>query len=206
MSRKKALEGGTREKILTTAMQVFMENGYEKTSVRMILEKADIVTGSFYHFFASKEELFEEVIAQYLTRYQSNVIKITDMESVNFIDKVKSVLNTTQESTEFYYQNLEAQRLHWTIQYALHKKTLMAILPQVEKMVDKEIRENRASNPMHMDAHTLSVVVLQGMEGILHAKSMGEADEKQITLEQVEKMKKDVIAYIILVMGLEVEE
>lgn len=203
MSRKKVLEGGTREKILQVAMQVFMENGYEKTSVRTILDKADIVTGSFYHFFASKEELFEEIIVQFLKMYESRVLAVTEDETTSFIQKVKLILDLVEEDTGFYYQKLEAQRLHWTIQYALHKKTVMAILPEVEKLVDREIKEHRAFNPLQLDSRTLAAVVLQGMEGILHAKPVGDTDGNQISREQIDKMKRDVISYITMIMGLQ---
>ena len=54
--------GETKERILDISTNVFFENGYEATSVKMILEEAKIVTGSFYHFFPSKEALFEAVI------------------------------------------------------------------------------------------------------------------------------------------------
>ena len=42
-----AKKGETREVILDAAEKVFFQNGFEKTSVKMILEEAKIVTGSF---------------------------------------------------------------------------------------------------------------------------------------------------------------
>lgn len=55
-----AKKGETREVILDAAEKVFFQNGFEKTSVKMILEEAKIVTGSFYHFFPSKEALLRQ--------------------------------------------------------------------------------------------------------------------------------------------------
>lgn len=49
--------------------KVFFEHGYEETSVRMIQEEANVVTGSFYHFFPSKELLFEVVVERFLAGY-----------------------------------------------------------------------------------------------------------------------------------------
>ena len=64
-----AKKGETREKILNAATKVFFENGFEATSVKMILDEANVVTGSFYHFFPSKENLFENVVEKFLQNY-----------------------------------------------------------------------------------------------------------------------------------------
>ena len=68
-----AKKGETREVILDAAEKVFFQNGFEKTSVKMILEEAQIVTGSFYHFFPSKEALFEAVTERFLNAYAERI-------------------------------------------------------------------------------------------------------------------------------------
>ena len=68
-----AKKGETREKILNAATKVFFENGFEATSVKMILDEANVVTGSFYHFFPSKENLFENVVEKFLHNYTESV-------------------------------------------------------------------------------------------------------------------------------------
>ena len=48
----------------------------------MILAEANVVTGSFYHFFPSKEALFESVIERFLKNYTDRVTNIfTDKKS-----------------------------------------------------------------------------------------------------------------------------
>lgn len=47
----------TKRKILKISRRLFLEQGYDKTSVRQILKKAGLSTGSLYHFFKNKEEL-----------------------------------------------------------------------------------------------------------------------------------------------------
>ena len=46
------------EKILSTASQLFIHNGYEKTSVQNIAQTASISKGAIYHHFQSKDEIF----------------------------------------------------------------------------------------------------------------------------------------------------
>lgn len=71
----------------------------------MIQEEANVVTGSFYHFFASKELLFEVVIERFLAGYSERINEI--------------------------YEVLQGDKLHWTIQHSLHNKTLETIVASV---------------------------------------------------------------------------
>ena len=65
MPRKPVLEGGKRDEIISTAMQLFFENGYEATSVRMILDRVGGEVGMFYHYFKSKEEMVMKLLSHY---------------------------------------------------------------------------------------------------------------------------------------------
>ena len=78
-----AKRGETRDVIIQAAAKVFFENGFEKTSVKMILEEAHVVTGSFYHFFASKEALFEAVAESFMEAYTRRVSAILDDDTLN---------------------------------------------------------------------------------------------------------------------------
>ena len=50
------------EKILSTATQLFIHNGYEKTSVQNIAQTASISKGAIYHHFQSKDDIFFAVL------------------------------------------------------------------------------------------------------------------------------------------------
>jgi TetR/AcrR family transcriptional repressor of nem operon len=51
-----------RERLLTSAHQLFRDNGFEAVGVAQLCASAGVNKGSFYHFFASKRELLLEVI------------------------------------------------------------------------------------------------------------------------------------------------
>lgn len=53
----------TRKVIIKTAYLLFLEKGYDAVSVSMIQEAADIGRATMYHYFKSKQALFEAVMA-----------------------------------------------------------------------------------------------------------------------------------------------
>ena len=57
-------EKGERRKqeLLRIAYQMFVQNGYEETSIDEIIAEAHIAKGTYYYYFPSKEATLEEVI------------------------------------------------------------------------------------------------------------------------------------------------
>ena len=51
----------TRELILKSATEIFLEVGYQEASMRKIAAKAGITAGAIYKHFSGKEEMFEEI-------------------------------------------------------------------------------------------------------------------------------------------------
>ncbi|MFO7915660.1 MAG: TetR/AcrR family transcriptional regulator [Candidatus Krumholzibacteriales bacterium] len=59
----------TRDKILRTAYELFLREGYSEVSLNRLVKSAGITKGGFYHHFASKDELFAEVVDRYLIAF-----------------------------------------------------------------------------------------------------------------------------------------
>src|SRR5579871_214954 len=56
---------GTRDRLIDAAMNLFWEKGYANTSMSDLLGAAKANSGSFYHFFKSKEDLLVAVLDKY---------------------------------------------------------------------------------------------------------------------------------------------
>ncbi len=52
----------TRERILDTALDLFIEQGYDKTSLREIAERVGVTKAALYYHFASKEQIFRTLM------------------------------------------------------------------------------------------------------------------------------------------------
>lgn len=56
-----------RDEIVDAAFRLFLQRGYEATSLARILETVPYSKGAVYHHFASKEQLLEAVIERFFT-------------------------------------------------------------------------------------------------------------------------------------------
>lgn len=59
-----------KEYIINTAAIIFDKNGYVRTTVKDIVEAADISTGTFYFYFKNKEALFETLYDRFITTHE----------------------------------------------------------------------------------------------------------------------------------------
>jgi AcrR family transcriptional regulator len=71
------LKDEIRQRIVAEALEVFLEKGYEKASMRDLAQRVGTSVSNIYHYFTNKEELFRaiaEPIAQRVKRVLSEII------------------------------------------------------------------------------------------------------------------------------------
>ena len=79
------------EKIVEVAKQVFLENGYEMTSMSDIATRAGINRPTLHYYFGTKERMFQAVAAPILDDFIPQVETIIMSESP-FMVKVDALL------------------------------------------------------------------------------------------------------------------
>ncbi|WP_323750652.1 TetR/AcrR family transcriptional regulator [Marinobacter sp.] len=53
--------------ILIAARDCFQENGYDNTSVRDIVRRTSLASGTFYNYFSSKQDIFAALLSDFLS-------------------------------------------------------------------------------------------------------------------------------------------
>ena len=93
MTKKAIPEAGKKEAILEAALESFLENGYESTSVRSISQKVGCEVGLIYYYFKTKEELFDRVLDAYYEKTEKEMQAIaaqsdaTAEKFINYMEK-----------------------------------------------------------------------------------------------------------------------
>lgn len=79
----------TKDKILNTSCKLFLEQGYENTTVNQIIEESKTSRGSFYHHFQGKEDLLFCVAYNF------------DNDYINWEQNLDNSLNTIKKLLSF---------------------------------------------------------------------------------------------------------
>jgi AcrR family transcriptional regulator len=71
--RRAATKAANRTAILDAARAVFAEVGFGSASVRDVIRRTDLASGTFYNYFPDKESLFRAVLEQSAARVRARV-------------------------------------------------------------------------------------------------------------------------------------
>ena len=64
-----------RERILSSAKEIFLEQGYRKTTIRQIVGRSGLLIGSIYHFFENKEDIFRQLFLDVFDRCDAILVR-----------------------------------------------------------------------------------------------------------------------------------
>ncbi|MEV0092037.1 TetR family transcriptional regulator [Streptomyces sp. NPDC050738] len=93
----------TRTLILETALRLFQERGYDKTTMRAIAQEAGVSTGNAYYYFSSKEHLVQGFYDRIAAEHQAAVRPVLDKET-DLQARLAGVLNAWLEIAAPYHE------------------------------------------------------------------------------------------------------
>ena len=134
MARKAILDGGKRDEIIAVATKLFFTEGFEGTSVRKILAMVGGEIGMFYHYFASKEELFNCVVERFFRQYALDFEAMA--QNIRTKEEFVNVFLPSFAAAMENYRRVE-NNMHWTIRFALHERTVVSLIPAAEELLKR---------------------------------------------------------------------
>src|SRR5947199_1596592 len=82
----------TRDRLVDSARYLFWERGFAGTSMADLLAHAGVNSGSFYHFFESKEALLRAVLDGYLHALRPVVVEPAFARSDDPVERIFAIL------------------------------------------------------------------------------------------------------------------
>lgn len=107
--------GNTRQRIQEVALELFVEQGYEKTSLREIAEVLDVTKAALYYHFKTKEDLLVSIVTD-LTRPMDELIEWgaaqprTPETKIAVLHRYSAALATAEPIFRFMQENQAALR------------------------------------------------------------------------------------------------
>jgi AcrR family transcriptional regulator len=93
----------TRRRVLDAALQCFLEEGYERTTIARILERSDVSNGSLFHHFSSKEAIADALYLEAISSFQEGLWRLVHSRPRSLRAAVRAAI---------------AHQLSWTEQHA----------------------------------------------------------------------------------------
>ena len=129
-----------KNEITDCAQKLFKQYGLKKTTMEDIAETCGKAKSTLYHYFKSKQEVFDEV----LNKEMLSLRKLVD-------DNVKSK-NTLQEKLSAYFETFHKE--------AINKLNLSRILKQEIKA--EIVNTSRFADVIHFESHYVNKLLVDG--------------------------------------------
>ena len=181
LEKKKSARSQKRKKIIDKAWELFAKNGYEETKVEDITKDLGISKGSFYTYFATKEELLYEVLG----KIKKEVIE--NLENINVDQTPEKVLEDyVKAKMNHAVKILNNMKLRVVEKYLIDPKLRILFQELQEKSTDfikiNIVEKFNSKNGNKYNADVISEFILISIEEFLYDK---------FVLKNLEKMKDD---------------
>lgn len=133
----------TKEHILNVAFKLFLQKNFKEVTMKEIVKKTGLSTGAFYHYFTSKEKLFEEVIDNFSSSMYAPYDRYSKNSLYEFYRDCAKESNILKEKTLENKENTNGSIFTANFYFLLFDA--MNLIPGYrEKMEDYQERERNA--------------------------------------------------------------
>lgn len=189
----------TRDRLIDSARYLFWERGYAGTSMADLLAHANVNSGSFYHFFESKEALLRAVLEGYLHALRPGIVDPAFAQSPQPVERIFAILAGYRErilQTNCQY-GCPLGRLALEIDpenrpaHRLIAENFQGWIDAVRECVDQiRPRLPRSTNPDALA--TFVLVVMEG--GVMLSRSYGSVEPFDNAVKQLRQHFNTLIA------------
>ena len=135
--------------ILDTAQELFMEQGFDQTSISQILEATQIARGTLYYYFSSKEEIMDAIIERTIEGAFTASQAFADNRELTIIERLAgsmAALNLNHQEGEEVLLHLNQPQ-----NALLHEKTNQILLERAPQILLPIIQDGIAAGDMKTD-------------------------------------------------------
>ena len=165
----------TRERLITTAAELFWRQVYAQTGVNEIIQQARATSGSFYHFFPAKEDLLMAVIDHMSEKLQVEVFEGSDNTVADPIERLFSVLSAYRRylaANDFVFGSpLASLAAEVSENHPAVREKLSEFVEGWTSQIEGLLTDAGPRLPVNTDRRVLARFIVSAMEGaVLQAR------------------------------------
>ncbi len=131
---------------------LFLQNGYNNTSIQNIIDAMNIAKGTFYHYFKSKDELLDAIVDQMTTELSEHLRPILDtdkngIEKLNEIFKAGSNFKAEKIDTFLVLIKTLYRDENFIIRNRMFQSSIMKNGPIISQIIKQGIKEKLFNTP-----------------------------------------------------------
>jgi len=182
----------TRERLINSARFLFWERGFAGTSMADLLAHAEVNSGSFYHFFESKEALLREVLSEYLSALRPVIVGPAFSRTADPVERIFAILEGYRDrilQTDCKY-GCPLGRLALEIDpenrpaHALLAENFAGWIDAIRECVD-QLQNKLPKGPESQAVATFVLAVMEG--GVMLSRSYGSVEPFDRAVAQLRK-------------------
>lgn len=132
-----------KKEFVKAAKELFMEKGFDETSVNDITNRVGMSYGSFFYYFKSKKKVMKAVISDNLNNWKKFMTNLVENDEISALQKIQTVFGLTiksqkskQNINEFFRKEGNA------VMYREYReKSREIIIPFITQIVEQGINE-----------------------------------------------------------------
>lgn len=172
-----------RQEILDVAMGLFTTSGYDAVSMRDIARAANITPGLVYHYFDSKQNLFNAALDAYVVECSRELIAVLDDPDVELSHKLDVLFSqAADEQSQRYHAFFHAagnRMFHDHLSFVLCHRLYPHVLAAIRRDARKRGMEVRESE-------TLVDFIIHGQMNLMSAHDAKASERMDLIREYVE--------------------
>jgi AcrR family transcriptional regulator len=120
-----------RREIVSASRELFLQKGYEKTTMQDVMKTLNIAKGTTYHYFKSKEELLEAVVQDMVDEYIAGVKKVLNESQGNALEKIRVLVTAGRVADK---QDKTLDSLHSPSNMGMHIRLLAVTISRLAQL------------------------------------------------------------------------
>ena len=171
-----------RMEIICAARDLFLEKGFEATSIRMIQERVGKQVAVFYYYFESKDQVFDEAVNLFLKEYRQALSETAQSERVSPEEDLARILNFVRDRSRLSRQKY-ANKLHWSVVGAVRSNIIGLMRAHIKETLTYYMEQGMLTG-MPMGLEETSRILAYSFGGdILYSEDLQDPDHPSEMLQ-----------------------